>query len=310
MTVPIDLSALRRGMRRLWVLLIAFVVLGGGWGYVASVGMPKVYEATTTLLVGDSLRSANVGIDDVKASQSVAQTYGDIVLRQPVLEGAIGKLRLPTTWLRLRERVHVNLPPSNTQLIVITVEAGSPTEAEAIAREIGNQLLALSPNRRPAQEFVLGQLAALQKKIQVGQTRVAALEGDLARTTSQNAALLRYRIDTLERMVSAWQDNYASLSALFNRGGAATSLQVLEPPYASPSPVSPRPGVNAMLGAAIGGMIALALAYAVELRPGLERPVVRWATRLRQHRKTHDLPLPGSEETAPRIEVPVPDRVP
>jgi capsular polysaccharide biosynthesis protein len=311
MTAPIDLGALLRGTRRLWALASAFVLLGGVVGYLWSSATPKVYQATTTLLVGDALRSAKVGIDDVKASQSVAQTYGDIVLRQPVLEGTISKLHLPTTWLRLRERVRVDLPANNPQLIVVTVEAGSPAEAGATAREIGNQLLALSPKQGTTQmqKFVLAQLAALQQKIQVGQSRVAALEGDLSKAASQDAALLRWRIDNLDRMVSAWQDNYASLSALMPSGGTAASLEVLESPYGSPSPVRPRPFVNAMLGAVIAGMLAVAFAYAAELHPGLVRPVAGWRPRLRRRRAERELPSPGPDETPRPVEVAVPDRV-
>src|SRR5688572_18245478 len=114
MRAPADLSAISRGMRRLWLLVISLILAGGVCGYLLSTGMTKVYEATTTFLVGEALRSTNVGIDEVKASQSMAQTYADIVRRQPVLEGAITKLRLPTTWLQLRERVRVDLPPNNT----------------------------------------------------------------------------------------------------------------------------------------------------------------------------------------------------
>lgn len=313
MTTPIELRALLRGTRRLWWLVSVFVLLGGVGGYLLSTQMTKVYEATTTVLVGDTLRSTNLEIDDVKASQSVTLTYSDIVRRQPVLQGVIGTLHLPTSWLELRDRVRVELASNNAQLIVVTVEGRSRAEAEAIAHEIGNQLLALGPSRgiSEKQKFVLDQLADLQKRIVDGQARAAELQGDLIKADSQDADLLRWRIDNLESTLSAWQDNYASLSALMPNRGAATSLEVLEDAYSLPYPVRPRPRINAMLGAAIGGMLAIAIVYVAELRHRAARSPVRGWARLRRRRAISDEPRLGEpDETVPQVEVVVPETVP
>jgi capsular polysaccharide biosynthesis protein len=311
----VELNTLLRGIHRLWWFVSVAVLVGGALGYLVSLPMPKVYEATTTVLVGEMRRWTSIQVDDLKASQSMAVTYGDIVRRQPVLEGVIKTLDLPTTWLEVRERVAVNLAENNPQLIVITVDAGSPREAEAIAREIGRQLLALSPNANTTQThaFVLGQLTALQQKIEEDQARVAELRSELTKTRSE---VLRTRIDELEQMIDAWQDNYAALSELMPNGGAMTSLEILDEAYASPHPVRPRPHVNALLGAAIAGLLAVAIVYVDEQRRrGIRLPVTwrvdieQWVRRHLRRGNSDSSPVDGLDHTAPQVKVGTPEHV-
>jgi uncharacterized protein involved in exopolysaccharide biosynthesis len=317
MTSAVEVSVLLRAMRRLWWLIIVFVLAGGAAGYYVSADMTKVYQATTTILVGETLRATNVELDDIKASQSVAVTYRDIVRRQPVLEGVIGALRLPTTWPELRERVRVNAAPDNEQLIVITVDARSPDEGKAIADQIGRQLLKLSPQRSPQNEFVQGQLAALQQQIDDGQKRLGDLRGELtAETSSTQANALRLQIDEVERLITAWQENYASLSALVPSRSGATSLEILEQAYASPEPVQPKPRFAGLVGAASAGMLAVAFAYAIEMRRRVARPKAKWRANIRRWLRLHRRRGAGTEllpehadNTTPEVEVATPQHV-
>jgi capsular polysaccharide biosynthesis protein len=316
MTNAGEVSVLLRGMRRLWWLITVFVLVGGAVGYYVSADMAKVYQATTTILVGETLRKTNVELDDIKASESVAMTYRDIVRRQPVLEGVIRALRLPTTWPELRERVRVNLASDNAQLIAVTVEARSPDEAKAIADEIGRKLIALSPNSSNTkdQEFVLSQLVALQQRIEDGQRRVGDLRSELTRETSSSETnALSLQIDELERMISAWQENYASLSALMPRRGGATSLEILEEAYASSDPVQPKPRNTALVSAASAGMLALAFVYVAEMRRRVARPKAKPPNKRRWLPRRRGQPgefLPDqADKTTQQVEVAAPQYV-
>jgi capsular polysaccharide biosynthesis protein len=313
MTSAVELGVLLRAMRRFWWLISVFVLIGGAAGYYVSADMTKVYRATTTVLVGETLRTTNVELDDIKASQSVAETYRDIVRRQPVLERVIGALHLGTTWPELRERVHVNLAADNAQLIVISVDAGSPDEAKTTADQIGNQLLELSPTKNPTQnqEFVLGQLVELQKKIEDGQRRVGDLRGELTSEASASQTnALSLRIDELERMISAWQENYAALSALLPSRSGATSLEILEQAYASPDPIQPKPHTTGMVSAAIAGMLAVAFAYLVEMRRRISRPKGKRTSDEQGHTGRPDELLPDDADyTAQPVKVAAPQYV-
>lgn len=61
-------------MIRSWAwLLIASVLLAGGAAYLVSAALPKVYEGTATLIVGQSLSAANPNYNDLLTSQRLSR---------------------------------------------------------------------------------------------------------------------------------------------------------------------------------------------------------------------------------------------
>jgi capsular polysaccharide biosynthesis protein len=103
-----------------------------------------VYQATTTVLVGDSIKSTNVDRVDIQVSEALVQTYVEVARRQPVLQGVVTALNLNGSWQALSKQIQVTQIES-TQLIEIVVEGNSPEMARMIADEIVNQLILLSP---------------------------------------------------------------------------------------------------------------------------------------------------------------------
>ena len=129
---------------RWWWLVILMTMVAGVTSYAASQRQTPVYEATSTLIVGQSIQATELTTGDIYTSERLAQTYASIARRQPVLQGVVEALNLNDTWLELKKRVRVK-PVSETQLLEITVEANSPEEARASADEIARQLILLSP---------------------------------------------------------------------------------------------------------------------------------------------------------------------
>lgn len=130
-------------LRRGWWLVIA-TVLAALLANIISRQQTPVYQATTTILVGDSIKSTHVDRTDIQVSEALVLTYVEIARRQPVLEGVVRALNLNESWHSLNSRIQVKQIES-TQLIEIVVEANSPDMARMIADEIVNQMILLSP---------------------------------------------------------------------------------------------------------------------------------------------------------------------
>lgn len=249
-------------MRRWWLIVLA-VVVTAAIGYAASRLQSPVYQAKTALIVGRAIQTASPSRQEIEASQLLAQTYADVVRRQPVLQGAVEALGLSIPWQALKGQVQVDLA-GDTQLLEITVETGgSPEAARAIADEIARQLILQSsaalqkPGTGVNRVFAQEQLTTLQANIEAGQVRRKELEAALAAAPStREKQALQNEISTLESLIVDWQTNYARLVTLITEQTPPNILTVIEPAQADANPVRPRTQLNT----ALAGMIGLFLA--------------------------------------------------
>ena len=85
------------GLRSWLPLLIASAVLAGGLAYLASGLLPKVYEAKSTLLIGQSLSAVNPDFAQLQASQQLSNTYVKLATTRQILVAVIDKLGLKDT---------------------------------------------------------------------------------------------------------------------------------------------------------------------------------------------------------------------
>ena len=261
-----------RAGTRWWWLVLLFTVIGGTVGYEVSSSSAPVYQATTSILVGDSLVAPNVSKDEIEASQLVASTYADLVRGQSVLEGVKQTLGLPESWRQLQSQVHVNLGQNSAQLMLISVDGDSPAQARTIAQAVADELIALSPTSTSAgtaaTEFVVVRLHALQRQISTGQQRVATLQQRLNATADPAAAPpLRARIDSLQKLIIAWQSNYSSLAGLAaTQRSTPNHLRVLQAAQADPNPIHRQIRIDTAMATAIGFLLGLGLAYVLEGR--------------------------------------------
>src|SRR5215218_9515921 len=128
--------------RRLW-LIVLLTAVATSIGVFVSRSQTPIYQATTTMLVGQFIQSTSVNRADIQTSADVAKTYADIALRQPVLDKVIETLKLDVTARGLKNQVRVKAI-EGTQLIEVTAEATSAEAARSIADEVAAQLIALS----------------------------------------------------------------------------------------------------------------------------------------------------------------------
>jgi non-specific protein-tyrosine kinase len=253
-----------------WWLLILVTGVAAVTGYWVSQRQPRVYQSSTTLMVGQSIQATQPDSRDIQTSQQLALTYADIARRQPVLQGVIDRLNLSDTWQQLKNRVKVT-PVEGTQLLEIRVEASSPAVAQVTADEIAHELILMSPTTQENQEqdenqrLVRQQLEDLQAKIEAGRARHGALEAAMANSLSaKQVQELQVEMNTLENLSAVWESNYTQLLIFAASKKSPNYLTVVEPAQANLDPVRPRVRLNMLLASALGLCLALGLIFLLE----------------------------------------------
>ncbi|HIP70978.1 MAG TPA: hypothetical protein EYH05_06240, partial [Anaerolineae bacterium] len=256
-------------LKRWWVIVLALIVaVALGYGYTQR--QPRVYEATASILVGQSIQATEVNRAEIQVSEQLAETYAALARREPVLQGAVEELDLSTNWQSLRGRVSAKIVP-RTQLVEVTVAAPSPEEARLIANEVARQLVLLSPTNLQNEEslqtttFINQRLETLQTKIEDGQQRLEELETtDVSGLSADEVAQLEKEIVTIQNLISDWDQNYAQLLAFVEGRRSSNYLKIIEEAQGSQKPKSPNVQLNMMVFVVIGLALGLALVFILE----------------------------------------------
>jgi len=257
------------GLRWWWLMLLS-TLLAVGAGYFFSQRQTPVYQATTILIVGQTIQSTELTSSDILTSERLARTYADMARLQPVLQSVVEAISLKDTWQGLRSRVSVS-PRRDTQLLDITVEASSPEEARVTADELARQLIRLSPSalqdqqRSDSQRFASQRLESLRAKIEGGQARLDELEEAMEEPLSaQQVQEIQDEINTLESLVAGWENNYAQLLSLVQSEKSPNYLAVVQPAQASSSPIRPRVHQDTLMAAVVGLLLSVGVIFLVE----------------------------------------------
>lgn len=249
-------------MARAWLpLMVVAALMAGTAAFVVSSLQQKVYEAKTTLVVGQTLSAANPDYTQLLVAQNLSATYATIAKTRPVLESVIKDLGLETTPTELATRVQVDAPGASV-LLMIAAQDTDPARAAAIANALAEQLIAASPTiqgRAVAfQKSIDEDLAATLDLIQATQIGADVLVAVADRTADQETQL-----QALEGRLASLRSTYATLLS-FSSGSATNLLTVIEPADAPTSPVWPRTLLNTLLAAAFGLLVVVFIAFLVE----------------------------------------------
>lgn len=242
------------------------MALGALAGYLFSRQQTPVYQATTTILVGDSIRSTNVDRVDIQVSEALVQTYVEVAQRQPVLQGVVTALNLNGSWQALSRQIQVTQIES-TQLIQIVVEGNSPEMARRIADEIVNQLILLSPTNSEGgdNEFNREQLTSLQERIVSGQNRLQEIDTAMSTAISEiELADLQREKATLNELMVEWERNYTDMLLVTEPKRNPTQLSVIESAHSNNNQIRPRVQLNTLLGGVLGMIIGLGLIFLLD----------------------------------------------
>ena len=245
-------------VRSWWPLLLVSMLLAGAVAYVVTSAQEKVYEARTTLIVGQSLSGVNPDYTQLLVSQRLSTTYAAIATTEPILNRVIQRLHLDESAEQLARRVEATAAPDSS-LLSIVVDDSSADRAAAIANAIAEGLIAASPSLQgdeaDLQAAVVEDLAAVREQIRQAQAEVDALTVNPERTPADDA-----RLETLQARLISLRSTYAELLSL-SATSAANLLSVVQPASAPDTPVAPRPALTALIAAIVGLLIAGAIAF-------------------------------------------------
>ncbi len=251
-------------IKKWWWLAVACVLIASVSSYLGTQQMPRIYSATTTLMVGQALQQANPSSQDIWLSQQLAQTYTTMVKRKPILEAAAKALGL--AYIPSAGNVSARVV-TGSQLLEISVLDTDPERARILADEIAVQLIRQTPTDSPeAQErrdFVQQQLKDLEDKIETTRVEIEDEQKSLDAANSARA-IQQYQsnITALQQKLNSYQATYASL--LTTVQGGTNYVTVIEPASTPTYPISPNVSQTVMLAAAIGLALALGGAFLIE----------------------------------------------
>jgi non-specific protein-tyrosine kinase len=223
----------------LWLFIIS-VILAGGAAFLVSGAMSKIYQSQSTLIVGQSLTSANPDYNQLLAAQRLSQTYAAVVTTRPLAQRVIDKLTLRISPDQLLTEVRADAP-ANSALITITVSDTDPGKAAEIANAFSQELIDESP-------AIQGKQADLQKSIQAN---IDSTQVQITQTQARQTRLVSLRA------------TYAALLPNLD-ANSSNLLTIVEPAIAATAPSSPKTLLNIILAAVLGLLAAVGIAFLVE----------------------------------------------
>jgi succinoglycan biosynthesis transport protein ExoP len=260
----VELTRYFRAIRKWWWLIAVSTLVAGVSSYFAVSRMPRIYQASTTIMVGQGLQTANPNSQDLYISEQLAQTYREMVTRGPILGGAAEALGL--SYVPSPQDVSAWLVPG-TQLMGIAVRDTDPERARALADAIVQQLILQTPNEvsedQARQAFVRTQLMQLEANIHATEEEIQAEEAKLAEANSARAIQQsQSNIAALQQKLASFQSTYGSL--LGSVEARTNYISVFEPASTPTWPISPNVRTTVLMAAAIGLALAVGGALLIE----------------------------------------------
>ena len=252
-----------------WIWLVAIsVVIAASASYYASRSATPLYRTQATLMVGRAIEDPNPTSYELYTGQQLANTYIELVKREPVINGAIEQLGLDMDWRSLAGRVSASLI-QNTQLIEVSVIDTDPVRAKVLADTVAEQLILQTPANTSdigaeIADFSQTQLNELKTKIENSQDEILLQKIELdAANSARQIDSLQNKINLLEAKISDWQKTYSTLLATI-RGGDINALRIVEEASIPTRPFSPKVLTNVLTASAIGLVLALGGAFLIE----------------------------------------------
>jgi capsular polysaccharide biosynthesis protein len=232
----VRLSVIGQILRRRWRFLLVLAVLGAVIGATASLLWPPAYESSSRVLV-----QGDVGKDRVRSEAQIAMSL-------VVLDRAATGLNWGTDGPGLRNSVTAAVADGN--VIEIKAKAGSPDRARQLAEQVTQQYVAFSTEILTRSASASGEVLAprkdsLQKNVADMNLRISELQGSVGLLTAANAEGAAARAE-LQQLSSNRTEAVKELNDLDGRIATAQAqaaasrenFSVIEPPVASPAPVT------------------------------------------------------------------------
>jgi capsular exopolysaccharide synthesis family protein len=213
--------------------------------------LPGTYSASAVVSVGQAQSISGNGLADDR----LALTYGNLLLKPPLLQGVINELGLTETTGELSNKITVDLVPG-TQLIRFAVQDPDATKAQLITKSLVNafvtQLKALiSQPYSDRLESLQKQINDMDGTIRTTQTDAGSLSSEIAQMT---ADLDRLATD-LTVLRGDYRDSMLSYQNIQTTAVEASDAVIVTEP-AEPART---PSGNRMIYIVVAGILGLAV---------------------------------------------------
>jgi non-specific protein-tyrosine kinase len=258
-----------------WLLVLTPLVAAAITVGVSS-RMEPVYRASTTLWISQTGDASRADYTALLTSERIAKTYAELITKRPVLEKVISDLQLDMQPQQLAGDITIRVP-SDTQLLVVQVEAHDPHLAVAIANSLAATFL--DRNRQQSnsslnsyERILIEQMVKVQAEIRDFQRQLAAMADDpapLAAPANSDATQpVQPDIVELQTALSEARRTYATLLGSYLQlqsiGNKAIQIEIAEPAAMPAYKVRPRIVFNTAIAAVAGLMLALGLIFLVD----------------------------------------------
>ena len=85
-----------------WLMVVATVVAAVP-AWLAVRNQPTIYQTSTTLMIGSAIEEISPDYSEFYTSQQLAQTYSELIRREPILKATAAALGFEDRWRRLQE---------------------------------------------------------------------------------------------------------------------------------------------------------------------------------------------------------------
>jgi succinoglycan biosynthesis transport protein ExoP len=258
---------LRILMSRKWVVILttvvtlALVTLG-------SLRMTRIYSASALVRVAAGLNTT-VSYPDVNYAERLIQTDVKLLKSRPFLEEVITRLDLHVHPQDLDGTITVEAL-MNTELIKISVESDRPQEAAAIANTLGTLLVEQGQKMyygqgKSAREILQEQVTVLEDQLRQDRALLATLSVSTPSSDQSQGP----SIQDLTAKIGSEEQTYAMLLTQYDQARVdeamrANSISIVEPAIVPEEPSKPRVKLNMVLGALVGLMGGIGLAFLFE----------------------------------------------
>ncbi|HWH00142.1 MAG TPA: Wzz/FepE/Etk N-terminal domain-containing protein [Pilimelia sp.] len=241
--------------RRHWWLALLLTLLGVGAAEAVTRATPRVYEASTSVLVQPVGQDTNVVGGRTKGDINL-DTEAQLVGSGEVAAGAAKLLRTAAPPDALARNVTVEVP-ANTAVLVVRYAAGTPADARAGSHAFAEAYLR---NREASARADLNtQASVLSNKIKELNATLLSVNRRLARTDRDSPD--RPNLETQRRTATNQLDSLTGkLNQLTTATASVSGGKIISDARLPDTPTKPQRSLNLATGAMVGLLLGLAVA--------------------------------------------------
>ena len=255
--------------KRLWLILLATVMVTGTTYYLSAISTP-IYQATTTLEIDQGADPRSDPYSALRTGEMVAKTYVEQIQSPVLLREVQSQLGIGTSVAGMVSAEQVR----DTQLIRVSAESSDPALAQALADTTAQLFIERKTGQQQARfqaelANLESQIAAVETSIEETQKGIASLGDPMDPENTSMPAFVRLELARLESHLTSDQTRLVILLKSgedFRLAMAryTDNVTIFSPAGLPTSPVRPRTLLNTVLGAISGMVLGISMAFLLE----------------------------------------------